>query len=435
MHANSSVQGRAIQVDTQDGRDSIRQQLDRVLNSQVFRSSKRYPALLRYIVEQTLEGRESTIKERTLGVDVFGRSPDYDTNSDHVVRTAAGEVRKRLAQYYMEAGRELELRIEVPPGSYVPQFKTAPELAVIYGPRDEAITEAPPIGLRGGRRLWLALLIVSAILNVAFVLYLAQQTNIATSLRGEKTLQAFWAPVVRSGSPVLLCVGTRNGFTPPGTAQPGQGVTVGVGRSSVQTGTAGSGADRSQDALLRRVAMADVLTLARISAYVGSQRVPYRIMDPATMTFSDLRTAPAVLIGAGNNNWARQLTDPLRFSFTTTDPNAPDNVRPIAIRDSQHPENHAWVTGSDSPITPFKEYGLITRLRDQSVEQVVVIIGSLGAHATEAAGEFVTNPAQLRKLDAYTPTNWGNKNLQVVLSVEVVRGKSGPPKIEAAWFW
>ena len=55
------------------------------------------PGLLRYVVEQTLSGNEENLKERTLGVEVFRRSPDYDTNLDPVVRLSAGEVRKRLA--------------------------------------------------------------------------------------------------------------------------------------------------------------------------------------------------------------------------------------------------------------------------------------------------------------------------------------------------
>ncbi len=114
---------------TQAERDSVLRQLDRILESPLFRSSKRNPALLKFIVEQTLEGHGDAIKERILGIEVFGRAPDYDTNLDHVVRTAAGEVRKRLAQYYMRTGADDEIRIEVPAGSYVAQFRLAPEVA------------------------------------------------------------------------------------------------------------------------------------------------------------------------------------------------------------------------------------------------------------------------------------------------------------------
>lgn len=79
---------------------AIRLQLTRVLESAPFRTSKRYPALLSYVVEKTLQGDTDSLKERTLGIEVFRREPEYDTNADPVVRIAAGEVRKRLAQYY-----------------------------------------------------------------------------------------------------------------------------------------------------------------------------------------------------------------------------------------------------------------------------------------------------------------------------------------------
>src|SRR5438477_9899955 len=101
----------------------IRNQLDRILAHPRFRNSKRYPALLRYVVETALEGRADSLKERTIGIEVFGREPDYDTNLDHTVRTSAGEVRKRLAQYYVESDRDQEIRIDLPAGSYVPQFR------------------------------------------------------------------------------------------------------------------------------------------------------------------------------------------------------------------------------------------------------------------------------------------------------------------------
>ena len=66
------------------------------------------------------------LKERTLGIAVFGREPSYDTSTDPVVRATAGEIRKRIAQYYQESGREHEIRINLSPGSYVPEFGSAP---------------------------------------------------------------------------------------------------------------------------------------------------------------------------------------------------------------------------------------------------------------------------------------------------------------------
>src|SRR5436309_1482856 len=74
--------------------DQVREQLARIVASPVFRNSKRYAAVLTYVVEQKLAGKTEHLKERTIGVDVFGREPDYDTGADHVVRSAMAEVRK-----------------------------------------------------------------------------------------------------------------------------------------------------------------------------------------------------------------------------------------------------------------------------------------------------------------------------------------------------
>src|ERR1035441_9741864 len=104
----------------------VREQLERLLAHPLFANSKRYPALLAYTVEQTLLGNAAELKERSIGVEVFGRSPTYDANSDPVVRITAGEVRKRLTQYYYEPSHRSELLIELPTGSYVPAFR-APE--------------------------------------------------------------------------------------------------------------------------------------------------------------------------------------------------------------------------------------------------------------------------------------------------------------------
>ena len=108
----------------------IREEVERIVVSSAFRASKRNCSLLRHVVEAALNGSIDDLKERRIGVDVFGRSADYDTNADHVVRSVAGEVRRRLAQYYMQCESDSGIRIELPAGSYVPQFRLAQERPV-----------------------------------------------------------------------------------------------------------------------------------------------------------------------------------------------------------------------------------------------------------------------------------------------------------------
>ena len=74
------------------------------------------------MTEQTLAGNEDDIKERTLGIEIFGRDADYDTASDPIVRVTAAEIRKRVAQYYQDPAHVNELRIALPSGSYIPKF-------------------------------------------------------------------------------------------------------------------------------------------------------------------------------------------------------------------------------------------------------------------------------------------------------------------------
>ena len=120
----------------------IRAQLDLLVRDEVFRSSKRSVAFLKYVVEQTLNGSADQIKERTIGVEVFGRDPSYDTNLDHIVRTAATELRKRLATYYVDEKHRSELRMGLVPGSYIPRFML-PGQARHIGAEAEIETEPP----------------------------------------------------------------------------------------------------------------------------------------------------------------------------------------------------------------------------------------------------------------------------------------------------
>src|SRR6267154_3648863 len=105
--------------------ETIREELARVLSSHEFRASKRSQDFLRYVIENTLGGHADMLKERTIGIDVFGRSTSYEPSDDATVRVKAGDVRKRLGIYYAEQGARDPVRIELPAGTYVPEFRRA----------------------------------------------------------------------------------------------------------------------------------------------------------------------------------------------------------------------------------------------------------------------------------------------------------------------
>src|SRR5271157_17188 len=140
--------------------EAIRQQLERMLASPLFKYSKRYPNLLRYVVEHTLAGRTAELKERSLGVAVFGREPDYDTNVDPVVRATAGEIRKRIAQYYHEPGHATEVRIDLSPRSYIPEFEMP---SPVQPPAAAPVQQATPAAAHLAMLRWRALALAAAV--------------------------------------------------------------------------------------------------------------------------------------------------------------------------------------------------------------------------------------------------------------------------------
>src|SRR5579884_3823134 len=146
----------------------VREALARILNSQEFRSSHRSKEFLKYVVENTLEGRGETLKERTIGIDVYGRPASYDPADDATVRVKAGEVRKRLDRYYSAEGRASKLRIELPAGTYTPEFR----LVGLQAPVTAPVVVAPVAEYHAVRNRWwyVAALIVLIALAVAIVL-------------------------------------------------------------------------------------------------------------------------------------------------------------------------------------------------------------------------------------------------------------------------
>src|SRR6266851_3944947 len=105
---------------------AVRRQLERALASAKFTRSERLSRFLRFVVERHLEGRDSELKESVIAMEVFGNR-DYDPNQDSVVRTEAGRLRARLAEYYVDEGSRDTVIIELPKGGYVPVLRRLDE--------------------------------------------------------------------------------------------------------------------------------------------------------------------------------------------------------------------------------------------------------------------------------------------------------------------
>ena len=182
-------------------------QLARIKNSRAFGTSARAKEFFSYVVEQAVEGHTENLKERAIGVGLFDRAPSYMTGEDPIVRVQAAEVRKRLAVYYTEEEQTPEVRIEIPVGSYIPVFHWNPP-AHSKNPSagDQVVSQIAQPRLRA----WgiLAAVIVLIVLGIALA------STIRKNVPQKSQLDEFWAPVLATGQPVLICISSPVVYEP-----------------------------------------------------------------------------------------------------------------------------------------------------------------------------------------------------------------------------
>ncbi len=150
----------------------------------------------------------------------------------------------------------------------------------------------------------------------------------------------------------------------------------------------------------------------------------------ASTSFSDLRERPAVLIGAFNNEWTLRALGRLRYTFYK------DFQGIEAIRDRDHPERSDWKLVNAWPGWSIpNDYAIISRVVDRRTDKLVVIAAGITHFGTEGAGEFLSDPAYFAEAVPRLPPDWQGRSLQIVLSVPVVHGASGHPRVLATYVW
>jgi len=388
----------------------IRAQLKRVLGSSAFRNSKRYPRFLKLIVEQTLLGRSDSLKERLLGIEVFDRKPDYDLATDPIVRVAAGEIRKRLAQYYIEYGHETEIRIQLQAGSYVPEFlwpraSIGHEIAGSSAPEDTVPAHPRSIEKVAGFS-WKVLVIAGVpvvLLTAVLSVYFASRPT---------QIDRFWNPFVRSANSPMICLGDAGQFIQEGHT-PSQ--------ESLRTGA------NSKNFL----SLGDVESMNRVSRILVLRGKSFTTSNSATTTFADLRRQPTVLIGGRSNQWTMRSMQFLRYQLV---PDISPGVN--CIRDREDTTHIRWSVDFNTPFNALqKTYAIVARFNDPTTGQPTVIIDGLGAAGTIAAADFVTTPAYFREFADRAPRGWEDRNVEIVLEAQMVNGDYGPPHVVATYLW
>jgi hypothetical protein len=389
---------------------AVREQCERILADPLFRNSRRSSDLLRYIVEKTLNGEHECLKERIIGIEVLGRSPDYDVNQAATVRSAITVVRKRLDSYFEDPAHHRELRIDIPAGSYVAEFSLPKNRS------QEPVETVAPEQDRSEKRKRPHLRYIYMGASIIVVLLAASWGF--QQLKPSAAIDRFWAPVVNSQGTVLISIGNPVSGTPSGPE-----------------GTPGAtGGDLSLGQFIAQQSdypVAELRAANAIESFLAQHRRQSVIRLAQTTVLSDLRGTPAVILGSLLNQWAVHLGSGLRFQFREG-----DNGLRRWIEDTSASEKQAWAIKSDSPYKQVQsEYALITRAMNPTTEQWWVGIGGTTVLGTLGAQQILTDPNAMTILSAQFPRGWEQKNLQVVVEFKMVDGGLGASHVVAAYSW
>jgi hypothetical protein len=376
---------------------------------------------------------DEPITEYTIAVDVLGKPQDFKENKDAGVRVELHRLRKRLADYYEQEGADHSIRIVIPTGQYTPRFVICPPGAhdaigperaaevpvvtpalqvpeetkeVLLAPsvlETRAPAAAPqPASNRRRMQLWGAIGLLVLVVTLATVL-----------LRPSDPLDSFWRPVLSSPNPILLCFGNVEG-----------------GQHSRRATAEGITLLEYHGLPSEMMLVPDAITFSKFTGLLQSKGKRYRVASQSEATFADLQYGPAVLIGLANNDWTERLVGKLRFTVEHRPPGR------LILRDSENPARDDWAVDYSMPyVSLTRDYALVVRVLDPKTEQMVVTAAGLSAFGTLAAGEFLTTADEFRKIQTVAPRGWQQKNFELVLSTDVIRGKSGHPNIVAAHFW
>ncbi len=423
----------------------IKESMEDILRSVPFRTSRQCQDLFRFIVEHSLAGSEDSLRERLIGIEVFGRASDYDTAEDPVVRVRAADVRKRLAQYYQSQKTDPgHWKVDIPTGSYKAQFHPpeaiAPQvsapapitLPVTDATRPTAIAGVVLPNPRRGKR---TLLWVSAVVLVCIAVGLIGAWLIRVSYAAATPFDLFWGPVLDNSRPVLICTGSNRVYrlseaarsryrrSHPNSGEGAANLEVLVPREDLKN-LKGDDFFPIQDTYLT---VGDASATAQIASLFTARHHPFDLRFGSDLSFGDLRQSPAVLIGAFNNSWTLNMTDNLQFVFDQGD------SAQMHVQDKADPSRSWWPKIINGRFV--EDYAIVSRIIDSKTGSVLVTVAGLDHTGTRAAGNFVTSPQMIAELVKQAPQDWSRKNVQVVLHTNVTHDIPGPPTIVAVRFW
>jgi len=402
---------------------ALQQHLKEIIEGPAFRGSHRSGQFLKYIVDQSIAGHFELLKERSIGVELFGRSPSYDTGEDAIVRVTASDVRKRLLKHYGRNGTSSEFRFTLPLGSYIPEI-TRDELRksdldspsemhgqpALLSPQAAAFFHKQPpsakdwagaqpatqvsaafraAGLSWSRVLLLAIPLVA-------IVWIEIWSHTART-QAAPMLPAPWSILFRASHPTHLITSDPNIVD----VQEITGDEIGVSDYANQKyppdppNLTPEGV-RIYHSLLWRdysAAAVDSPIAARVAVLAASNSKAIDVRASRSLRFSDLKTDDNfIFLGSPRSDpWTSLFSDQLDFRFVFDKATGQEIIEDVRRRPNEMasyvPTALGWATG--------QSYAIVAFLQNPDTNGHVLLVAGANAEGTEAAGRLITDIPRL----------------------------------------
>jgi hypothetical protein len=369
----------------------------RVVESSTFAKSERLSSFLICICDLALSGRASEINEQKIGTVVFGRSPDYDSSIDGIVRPQASRLRQRLDAYFNGEGAKEPVRITLPRGSYVPVFESNPGqspsldlpsvpavIPPVSSPSESAATGIS--NLRGVRLPWALVMVLLVVLVMVGVRSARRSIpDAATS----STPNPLWGLLFRPNQRTIV-VPSDTGLV-MWQSTTGQSVDLEHYLSgSYRANIAGDNPTREMNpadlASRRYTSIVDLDIVKQLTQIADARKGRLALSYARDVSVEEFKQANVVLIGAtAANPWVELFEPGMNFVF------ADAHIRQYTVvnRAPAGAEPTSWTANYDDPH--HRVYGVVAFLPNLSGTGNVLILEGTSMAGTQSAWDFVAN--------------------------------------------
>jgi hypothetical protein len=423
--------------------ESIRAELELILNSAAFRRSERPSRFLRFVCEAVLDGEGAKLNEYLIAHAVFDRGADYSPGDDSVVRRQAYSLRQKLQEYYLHDGRADSVRIDLPVGRYVPTFHfasaPAPETARPSAVITEVVMPTPPPfvekpGAAASRTR--SVFVVAALMAVAVcagcVLGWAVGHGTARAGSLDSAFVDIWKPWLSDTHETVICFSTPMTASIQRVTKPFAPDSIPNRISIMPNAEEAQQFSRQLNLVpggyfylypgLAHAKMGEALGSIKLAVNFTKAGVPVRAVESQYLNWDDFRSENIILLGHDEaNRWVDPVLNKLPLRLASTSGDKPRRILNLTPQKGERAEYYPEYPKGKNQAA--EDYALLSMINGVDGRHRLALVSGVNTEGTRMGLEYLTDPASLRSLVAalkkLDPGHSGNWQFQAVLHTEL----------------